>query len=94
LQNICRCDLLFPFDLRDELVVARGMVHPTSHTILHGYPIQEGFVKVQVDTVVVEYEKVPVHPTTRTDEISVIGDTRSQFIQWPRNAIKVYLYYI
>jgi hypothetical protein len=91
LQNISRCDLLFPFDCREEVVVARGMVYPTSHTTLHGCQIQEGFVKVQVDTVLAAYESVPVHPTSKTDEIGVIGDTRSQFVQWPISAIKVYI---
>ncbi|KAK9056921.1 hypothetical protein SSX86_024286 [Deinandra increscens subsp. villosa] len=89
IESICRCDLLFPHDPSDKLKIGRGLVYPTSVRILHGCQMNDGFVKVQVDTIEISYEKLPVHPMTRTDEIKCIGDTRNQFVQWPRNAIEV-----
>ncbi|KAK9063889.1 hypothetical protein SSX86_017761 [Deinandra increscens subsp. villosa] len=51
--------------------------------------MSEGCVKVQVDTVIEPYDRMPAPDVTCTDEVKFIGDTINQFIQWPRDAIKL-----
>ncbi|KAK9049103.1 hypothetical protein SSX86_031929 [Deinandra increscens subsp. villosa] len=89
IEHISRCHLLFPQDPSCKLKVASGLVYPTSVRTLHGCQIDKACVKVQVDTIEVSYEKLPVHPLTYTDEVKRIGDTRNQYIQWPSNAIEL-----
>ena len=74
-----------------NLRVAKGQAYPTNQRTLHGRSILPGFLKVQVDTVDAAYGEWPAPSETQTDEIMYMKDTRSQFIQWPRKAIKVYL---
>ncbi|KAL8243412.1 hypothetical protein R6Q59_009670 [Mikania micrantha] len=94
-ESIIGCELTWPFDNScPNLVLARGRVYPTSQRTLHGCPILDGFVKVQVDFVNENCSKFPFLPQTRTDEVNEMADTQGQFIQWPRKAIKVYLIYI
>ncbi|KAL8223403.1 hypothetical protein R6Q57_018878 [Mikania cordata] len=66
-----------------------GQAWPSLERILHGRLINDKCVKVQVDTVIEGFEKTPFHDLTRTDEIICVGDTLRNFIQWPRDAIKV-----
>ncbi|KAJ0668079.1 hypothetical protein HanPI659440_Chr17g0684971 [Helianthus annuus] len=47
IEKLTPCEMLFPFQLSDELTVAIGQIWPTSNRILHGKLISEGFVKVQ-----------------------------------------------
>ncbi|KAM0007081.1 hypothetical protein Hdeb2414_s0008g00286441 [Helianthus debilis subsp. tardiflorus] len=47
IEKLTPCEMLFPFQLSDELMVAIGRIWPTSDRILHGKLISEGFVKVQ-----------------------------------------------
>ncbi|KAL8237839.1 hypothetical protein R6Q59_018920 [Mikania micrantha] len=94
-KSIIGCELTWPFDDScPDLVLARGRVYPTSQRILHGRPISDGFVKVQVDFVNENCTRFPILPQTRTDEVNEMADTQGQFIQWPRKSIKVYLIYI
>ncbi|KAK9052892.1 hypothetical protein SSX86_029522 [Deinandra increscens subsp. villosa] len=91
IKVISRCNLLFPWQtsMTPKPVVAIGQVYPSSHTILHGKKMSEGCVKVQVDTVIEPYDRMPAPDVTCTDEVKFIGDTISQFIQWPRDAIEL-----
>ncbi|KAK9076404.1 hypothetical protein SSX86_004738 [Deinandra increscens subsp. villosa] len=91
IKVISRCNLLFPWQtsMTPKPVVAIGQVYPSSHTILHGKKMSEGCVKVQVDTVIEPYDRMPVPDVTCTDEVKFIGDTINQFIQWPRDAIEL-----
>lgn len=93
LQDNAICDLLWPHNLSMEIKVARGQVFPSRERILHGCPMLEGYLKIQVDTVMEEYKRWPVPSEIQNDEIIFMKDTRSNFIQWPRNAIKVYFVY-
>ncbi|KAL8217242.1 hypothetical protein R6Q57_024079 [Mikania cordata] len=90
IKSIIGCELTWPFDDSClDLVLAGGRVYPTSQRILHGHPIYDGFVKVQVDFVNENCTRFPILPQTRTDEVNEMADTQGQFIQWPRKAIKL-----
>lgn len=89
LQKLTPCELLFPFQLSAELTVAIGQIWPTSDRILHGKPISEGFIKVQVDNVIEGCEKMPLLELTKTEDIKCVGDMLHCFVQWPREALKV-----
>ncbi|KAJ0802972.1 hypothetical protein HanPI659440_Chr03g0134851 [Helianthus annuus] len=89
LQKMTPCEMLFPYQLSDELTVAIGQIWPTSDRILHGKLISEGFVKVQVDNVIEGCEKMPVLELTKTVDIKCVGDMLHSFVQWPRDALKI-----
>ncbi|KAK1424272.1 hypothetical protein QVD17_19597 [Tagetes erecta] len=89
IKDICRCDLLFPYESSLKITVGKGLVYPISNRTLHGNTIREGYVKVQVDTINVDYEKLPLPLEISTDEVIYLCDARSEFIQWPLNAIKL-----
>ncbi|KAF5788813.1 hypothetical protein HanXRQr2_Chr09g0363421 [Helianthus annuus] len=82
-------EMLFPFQVSDELTVAIGQIWPTSDRILHGKLISEDFVKVQVDNVIEGCEKMPVLEVTKTVDIKCVGDMLHCFVQWPRDAVKI-----
>ncbi|MFS7913555.1 hypothetical protein Hanom_Chr02g00143111 [Helianthus anomalus] len=50
--SIQKCELLHLDDQGALKVVSIGRVHPTSDRVVHGCPIIDGFVKVQMDRVV------------------------------------------
>jgi hypothetical protein len=78
--------------LRNNQTVAIGQAYPTSdRSILHANKIDEDYIKVQVDTVIRDFEMMPVPEKTRTDEVNLMQDTVGAFIQWPKNALKVYV---
>ncbi|KAJ0442116.1 hypothetical protein HanPI659440_Chr16g0632541 [Helianthus annuus] len=83
------CEILFPFQLSDELTVAIGQIWPTSDRILHGKLISEGFVKVQVDNVIEGCEKMPILEVTKNVDIKRVGDMLHCFVQWPMDALKI-----
>ncbi|KAM0068095.1 hypothetical protein Hdeb2414_s0002g00069251 [Helianthus debilis subsp. tardiflorus] len=89
LQKLTPCEMLFPYQLSDELTVPIGQIWPTSDRILHGKLISEGFVKVQVDNVIEGCEKMPVLELTKTVDIKRVGDMLHGFVQWPRDALKI-----
>ncbi|KAJ0454693.1 hypothetical protein HanIR_Chr15g0742991 [Helianthus annuus] len=89
IEKLTPCEMLFPFQLSDELTVAIGQIWPTSDRILYGKLISEGFVKVQVDNVIEGCEKMPVLEVTKTVEIKRVGDMLHCFVQWPRDALKI-----
>ncbi|KAJ0893811.1 putative Ulp1 protease family catalytic domain, papain-like cysteine peptidase superfamily [Helianthus annuus] len=89
IEKLTPCEMLFPFQVSDELTVAIGQIWPTSDRILHGKLISEGFVKVQVDNVIEGCEKMPVLEVTKTVDIKCVGDMLHCFVQWPRDAVKV-----
>nr|GEZ85039.1 ulp1 protease family, C-terminal catalytic domain-containing protein [Tanacetum cinerariifolium] len=71
-----------------EKIVAKGQVYPGRGGILHGLPIEPGFIKVQVDSI---EEGCLAFPIARpTDEVKTLHDALgSQFIQWPRKYIRI-----
>nr|GEY89966.1 hypothetical protein [Tanacetum cinerariifolium] len=68
--------------------VVDGGVALVEGGILHGLPIEPGFVKVQVDSV---EEGCSAFPVARpTDEVKTLHDALGgQFIQWPRKYMRV-----
>ncbi|KAJ0667921.1 hypothetical protein HanPI659440_Chr17g0683111 [Helianthus annuus] len=89
IKKLTPCELLFPFQLSDELTVAIGQIWPTSDRFLHGKLIDDGFVKVQVDIVIEGCEKMPMLEVTKTDDIKRVGDMLHSFVQWPWDALKI-----
>ncbi|CAH1453386.1 unnamed protein product [Lactuca virosa] len=71
-----------------ELKVAYGMAWPTSETVIHSKPVNEGCVKVQVDEIIEIYENLLVHVVTRTDEVEFVKHLLHTIVQWPRYALK------
>ncbi|MFS7923113.1 hypothetical protein Hanom_Chr03g00256921 [Helianthus anomalus] len=51
--------------------------------------MKDGCVKVHVVAVDKDFVKTPVPDVTRTDDIVFVGDTLFNFIQWPRDALKL-----
>ncbi|KAJ0797591.1 putative Ulp1 protease family catalytic domain, papain-like cysteine peptidase superfamily [Helianthus annuus] len=89
IKKLTPCELLFPFQLSDELTVAIGQIWPTSDRFLHGKLIDDGFVKVQVDNVIEGCEKMPILEVTKTDDIKRVRDMLHSFVQWPWDALKI-----
>ncbi|GKB26711.1 ulp1 protease family, C-terminal catalytic domain-containing protein [Tanacetum coccineum] len=81
------CELIIEW-FGTEKIVAKGQVYPAIGGILHGLPIEPGFVKVQVDSV---EEGCSAFPVARpTDEVKTLHDALGgQFIQWPQKYIRV-----
>ncbi|GKC71923.1 hypothetical protein Tco_1117806, partial [Tanacetum coccineum] len=76
------------FNEIEKKIVAKGQVYPSRDGILHGLPIEPGFVKVQVDSVEKGCSTFPV--ARPTDEVKTLHDALGgQFIQWPRKYIRV-----
>nr|KAJ0203353.1 hypothetical protein LSAT_V11C500252790 [Lactuca sativa] len=87
IEVMTACDLLLKVaDI--ELKVASGMTWPTSETVIHSKPVNEGCVKVQVDEIVEIYENLPVHAVTQTDEVEFVKHLLHSIVQWPRYALK------
>lgn len=68
LQVMTACDLLLKV-VDTELKVASGMAWPTSETVIHSKPVNEGCVKVQVDEIIEIYDNLRVHVVTQTYEV-------------------------
>ncbi|MFS7898270.1 hypothetical protein Hanom_Chr00s019371g01758981 [Helianthus anomalus] len=74
------------------LVVAIGRVHPTDDRVVHGCPIIDGFVKVQIDRVVEGCRSTRLLPESCIyGEIELLKDAKGSFILWPVKLIKVYV---
>ncbi|GJY78801.1 hypothetical protein Tco_0484602 [Tanacetum coccineum] len=85
-DEIEECELMF-VHFGTECRVAKGVIYP-SNGMLHGKPMDPGFLKIQVDTVDDGWDEVIVPKPT--DEVKTLKDTKGgQFIQWPRKYIKV-----
>ncbi|GJY14938.1 ulp1 protease family, C-terminal catalytic domain-containing protein [Tanacetum coccineum] len=85
-DEIEECDLMF-VHFGTECRVAKGVIYP-SNGMLHGKPMDPGFLKIQVDTVDDGWDEVIVPKPT--DEVKTLKDAKGgQFIQWPRKYIKV-----
>nr|GEV39602.1 ulp1 protease family, C-terminal catalytic domain-containing protein [Tanacetum cinerariifolium] len=87
IKEIEACELVIEW-FGSEKIVAKGQVYPGRGGILHGLPIEPGFVKVQVDSV---EEGCSAFPVARpTDEVKTLHDALGgQFIQWLRKYIRV-----
>ncbi|KAJ0735337.1 hypothetical protein HanPI659440_Chr11g0430961 [Helianthus annuus] len=88
-RKVTPCELLFPYKLSMELPLAFGQAWPTSDMTLDEGQIKEGCVKVHVDVVDKDFVKTHVPDVTRTDDIVFVGDTLFNFIQWPRDVLKL-----
>ncbi|GJY61548.1 hypothetical protein Tco_0462205, partial [Tanacetum coccineum] len=76
------CELIF-VHFGTEYRVAKGVIYP-SNGILHGEPMDQGFLKIQVDTADDGWDEVIVPKPT--DEVKTLKDVKGgQFIQWPKN---------
>ncbi|KAJ0876116.1 hypothetical protein HanPSC8_Chr11g0484701 [Helianthus annuus] len=89
IEKVTPCELLFPYKLSMELPLAFEQAWPISDMTLDEGQIKEGCVKVHVDAVDKDFVKTPVPDVTRTDDIVFVGDTLFNFIQWPRDALKL-----
>nr|GEW36624.1 hypothetical protein [Tanacetum cinerariifolium] len=75
------CELIIEW-FRTQKIVAKGQAYPSRDVILHGLPIEPGFVKVQVNTV--EERCLAFHVARPTDEVKTLHEALGgQFIQWP-----------
>ncbi|GKB60885.1 ulp1 protease family, C-terminal catalytic domain-containing protein [Tanacetum coccineum] len=81
LEDPIPCDLLWPYPGPDHRV-AIGKVYPTRDATLHRSCISEGYIKVQVDTVIDGYKAIPVPKPTQ--KVSLLEHTILEFIEWPR----------
>ncbi|MFS7909028.1 hypothetical protein Hanom_Chr01g00090001 [Helianthus anomalus] len=87
--SIKKCELLHLDDQGALKVVAIGRVHPTDDRVVHGCPIIDGFVKVQIDRVVEGCRSNRFLPESCIyGEIELLKDTKGSFIQWPVKLIK------
>nr|GFC08900.1 ulp1 protease family, C-terminal catalytic domain-containing protein [Tanacetum cinerariifolium] len=85
-DEIEECELMF-VHFRTECRVAKGVIY-LSNGMLHGKPMDPGFLKIQVDTVDDGWDEVIVPKPT--DKVKTLKDVKGgQFIQWPRKYIKV-----
>ncbi|KAM0025580.1 hypothetical protein Hdeb2414_s0021g00576251 [Helianthus debilis subsp. tardiflorus] len=88
--SIKKCELLHLDDQGALKVVAIGRVHPTDDMVVHGFPIIDGFVKVQVDRVVEGCGSTRLLPESCIyGEIELLKDAKGSFIQWPVKLIKI-----
>ncbi|MFS7950775.1 putative papain-like cysteine peptidase superfamily [Helianthus anomalus] len=82
--SIKKCELLHLDDQGALKVVAIGRVHPTDDRVVHGCPIIDGFVKVQIDRVVEGCGLTRLLPESCIyGEIELLKDPKGSFIQWP-----------
>lgn len=66
---------------------ARGLVFPsTAADMVHGAPLGEGYVKVQVDYVHATFSSCALQ-FPPNDEISTLGEAKNTFIKWPTTGI-------
>ncbi|KAJ0876267.1 hypothetical protein HanPSC8_Chr11g0486501 [Helianthus annuus] len=88
--SIKKCELLHLDDHGALKVVAIGRVHPTDDRVVHGCPIIDGFVKVQIDRVVEGCGSTRLLPESCIyGEIELLKDAKGSFIQWPVKLIKI-----
>ncbi|KAJ0478682.1 putative papain-like cysteine peptidase superfamily [Helianthus annuus] len=88
--SIKKCELLHLDDQGALKVVAIGRVHPTDDRVVHGCPIIDGFVKVQIDRVVEGCGSTRLLPESCIyGEIELLKDAKGSFIQWPVKLIKI-----
>ncbi|KAM0019637.1 hypothetical protein Hdeb2414_s0025g00658121 [Helianthus debilis subsp. tardiflorus] len=87
--SVQKCELLHLDDQGALKVVAIGRVHPTDDRFVHGCPIIDGFVKVQIDRVVEGCGSTHLLPESCIyGEIELLKDAKGSFIQWPVKLIK------
>ncbi|MFS8007102.1 hypothetical protein Hanom_Chr14g01257061 [Helianthus anomalus] len=87
--SIKKCELLHLDNHGALKVVAIGRVHPTDDRVVHGCPIIDGFVKVQIDRVVEGCGSTRLlHESCIYGEIELLKDAKGSFIQWPVKLIK------
>ncbi|KAM0071229.1 hypothetical protein Hdeb2414_s0001g00022581 [Helianthus debilis subsp. tardiflorus] len=88
--SIKKCKLLHLDDKGALKVVAIGRVHPIDDRVVHGCPIIDGFVKVQIDRVVECCGSTRLLPESCIyGEIELLKDAKGSFIQWPVKLIKI-----
>ncbi|KAJ9560349.1 hypothetical protein OSB04_005509 [Centaurea solstitialis] len=76
---------LIVVDGDNKVPCAKGMVHSIGEGLCHCVPVKADYVKVHVDQVVKDFEKYPL--PVPNEEMTKLGQARTTFIQWPRDAI-------
>ncbi|KAI3773434.1 hypothetical protein L1987_47963 [Smallanthus sonchifolius] len=88
-KSVEKCDLLWSYDPPTPLVLGKGLVHFTTERTLHGRPMKDGFVKVQVDRVEEGCTQMPLLLESCTPgEVNYMSEAKGKFIQWSRKSIK------
>ncbi|MFS7941626.1 hypothetical protein Hanom_Chr06g00478501 [Helianthus anomalus] len=92
IESITTCELIWPFDDSfPNMILGHGQAYPSSDRILDNNPMHVDYIKIYVDGVVEKYKGYPIPPhTMKPEEVTDMGSTQGNFIQWPRKAIKVY----
>ncbi|KAI3746871.1 hypothetical protein L6452_09313 [Arctium lappa] len=65
-----------------KILVAKGLAYPLSTDVLHGNPLEEGFMKVQVDMVMDGCEDYDLPVPMPNADIEKLGQAIGNFIQW------------
>ncbi|KAJ9536558.1 hypothetical protein OSB04_un000257 [Centaurea solstitialis] len=84
LQLPAPCRLIV-VDGDNKVPCAKGMVHSIGEGLCHCIPVKADYVKVHVDQVVTDFEMYPL--PVPNEEMTKLGQARTTFIQWPRDAI-------
>ena len=71
--------------------VAIGKVYPTRGATPHGSSMSVGYIKVQVD--MVEDAFKAIHVPIATEKFHHLEDSVLEFIEWPREKIKVSIFF-
>ncbi|KAJ0569266.1 hypothetical protein HanHA300_Chr01g0006301 [Helianthus annuus] len=72
------------------MILGHGQAYPSSDRILDNNPMHVDYIKIYVDGVVEKYKGYPIPPhTMKPEEVTDMGSTQGNFIQWPRKAIKL-----
>lgn len=70
--------------------VGRGILHnDLNDRILHGIPLEEGYVRVQFE--VVEKGEFNTELPRPCDEVSLVGEAPGYFLAWPRKLVSMKL---
>ncbi|MFS8024446.1 hypothetical protein Hanom_Chr16g01463331 [Helianthus anomalus] len=71
------------------MILGHGQAYPSSDRILDNSPMHVDYIKIYVDGVVEKYNGYPIlSHTMKPEEVTDMGSTQGNFIQWPRKAIK------
>ena len=79
-----KCNLRFRAADGCTNVAATGMVHPLADGALsHSVPIEPGFMRCHVDSVVPEYQETPLHQINEVEDHHVLRDVEMTYTVWP-----------
>ncbi|KAJ9560993.1 hypothetical protein OSB04_006153 [Centaurea solstitialis] len=75
------CNLIV-YCKKAKVVVAKGMAYPLVDSIVHGAPLQDGFIKVSVELVINGWEGFELPVPLPNDGVETLGQALGTFIQW------------